>query len=450
MVPLGGDVEGMFNKVLIANRGEIAVRIIRSCKELGIRTVAIFSEPDRDALHTKLADEAHFIGRGPVKESYLNAERVLDAVEKSKAEAIHPGYGFFAEDPDFAETCEKIGVTFIGPPSHIIQKMAVKTSARKAMREAGIPVIMGCDEPVEDDYEALEVAEKIGYPVAVKGVYTGGGRSIHVGYDRTGLAAAFKAARAEAERYSGKPDVYIEKYFNGTRHVEVQILADIRGHVIHLGERDCSIQRRHQKLIEEAPSPATYAGLREVIGNTAVRGAKAVGYASLGTMEFLLQDGNFYFMEVNPRIQVEHPITEMVTGVDLVKEQIRLAAGEELGFGQEDIEVRGWAIECRINAEDPCNNFSPSPGLITRYVTPDEPHVRVDSGIYEGYYVPPFYDSLVSKLIVWGSNRLEAVRRMRWALDNYVIEGIKTTIPFHRSFWDGGHGSDPLFSRRGY
>ncbi len=422
----------MFYKVLIANRGEIALRIIRACKELGIKTVAVYSTADKDSLHVKLADESVCIGPPPSLQSYLNVNAIISAAELTDAEAIHPGYGFLAENTAFAEICENCGITFIGPSSDTMRLMGDKISARQAMIREGIPILPGTKEGVSDVNEAIKIVKKIGFPVIIKATAGGGGRGMKIVHSPVTLPNAFAMARAEAQAGFGNPEVYIEKYCEQPRHVEIQILADKHGNVIHLGERDCSIQRRHQKLIEEAPSTAITPELRKEMGNAAVRAAKAVGYNSVGTMEFLVdRDNNYYFMEMNTRVQVEHPVTEMVTGVDIIREQIRSAAGMKLRYKQSDIKIKGHAIECRINAEDP-HNFSPCPGKISAYHTPGGLGVRVDSFVYDQYSVLPHYDSLVAKLIVHAETRQDAISRMARALDEYIIEGIKTTIPFHK------------------
>lgn len=438
MIWLGG--LNVFEKILVANRGEIAVRIIKTCRKLGIKTVSIYSDADKKALHVKMADEAYHIGPSQPLKSYLCAPKIFNIAQMASSDAIHPGYGFFSENAEFARDCEKKGLTFIGPPVEVLEKMSDKTRARRLMREAGVPVIPGCENSIKDETEALDVAEAIGYPIMIKGVHSGGGRSIRLVKCKEELNTALNYAQRAAQRISGKSEVYVEKFIPNPFHVEVQLVADAHGNIAYLGERDCSIQRRHQKLIEEAPSPIVDSSLRKRMGEAAVRGAKSINYQSLGTMEFLINgDNNFYFIESNDRIQVEHPVTEMVTGIDLIGEQIRLAAGEKLGYSQRDVRIKGWAIECRINAEDPTRNFLPSPGIITRILKPIIPHIRIDSGVYTGYRVPLFYDSLISKVIAWGSDRLEAVTRIKRALNEYVIEGIKTTIPYHLNHWNGGN-----------
>ncbi|AZR73541.1 acetyl-CoA carboxylase biotin carboxylase subunit [Anoxybacter fermentans] len=423
----------MFKKILIANRGEIAVRIIRACREMGIKTVAIYSEADRNALHVQAADEAYCIGPNPSTKSYLNIPNIMSVASIAKVDAIHPGYGFLSENAHFAEVCEECGFVFIGPKPKTIEKMGDKAIARKTMIEAGVPVVPGTEDAIQDIDEAIYKAEEIGYPVIIKASAGGGGRGMRVAYNKEDLIRAINTASAEAEAAFGNAHVYLEKYVEEPRHIEFQILADDYGNVIHLGERDCSIQRRHQKMIEEAPSPALTPELRSKMGEMAIKAAKAANYVNAGTVEFLLdKHNNFYFIEMNTRIQVEHPVTEMITGIDLIKAQIRIAEGHELALTQDDIQIIGTSIECRINAEDPERNFMPSPGTVTRYLPPGGPGVRVDSAVYQGYTIPPYYDSMVGKLIVWGANREEAIDRMKRALNEFVIEGIKTTIPFHK------------------
>jgi len=422
----------MFYKVLIANRGEIALRIIRACKELGIKTVAVYSTADAHSLHVKLADESVCIGPPPSIQSYLNINAIISAAELTDAEAIHPGYGFLSENAAFAEICENCGITFIGPTAESMRIMGDKISARQAVIKEGVPILPGTKEGVHDVAEAVKTAKQIGFPVIIKATAGGGGRGMKIVHSPATLPNAFATARAEAQAGFGNPEVYIEKYCESPRHVEIQVMADKHGNVIHLGERDCSIQRRHQKIIEEAPSTVSTPELRAAMGDAAVRAAKAVNYNSVGTMEFLVdKDNSFYFMEMNTRVQVEHPVTEMVTGVDIVREQIRSAAGIPLRYRQDDIKITGHAIECRINAEDPLK-FSPSPGKITSYHTPGGLGVRVDSFVYDQYTVLPHYDSLIAKLIVHAETREDAIKRMARALDEYIIEGIKTTIPFHK------------------
>ncbi len=422
----------MFHKVLIANRGEIAIRIIRACKELGIKTVAVYSQADIHSLHVKLADESVCIGPAPSALSYLNINAIISAAELTDAEAIHPGYGFLSENAKFAEVCEKCGIVFIGPTAESMRIMGDKISARQAVIKQGVPILPGTKEGVKTVEDAVKVAKEIGFPVIIKATAGGGGRGMKIVHSQAALPNAFATARAEAQSGFGNPEVYIERYCEKPRHVEIQILGDKHGNVIHLGERDCSIQRRHQKLIEEAPSTVVTPEIRKAMGDAAVRAAAAVGYNSAGTVEFLVdKQNNFYFMEMNTRIQVEHPVTEMVTGVDLVREQIRSAAGIPLRFKQEDIQIRGHAIECRINAEDSFK-FTPCPGKITAYHPPGGFGVRVDSFVYDQYTVVPNYDSLIGKLIVHADTREEAIKRMARALDEFRIEGIKTTIFFHK------------------
>ncbi|MFO7765908.1 MAG: acetyl-CoA carboxylase biotin carboxylase subunit [Pelovirga sp.] len=422
----------MFHKILIANRGEIALRIIRACKEMGIKTVAVHSVADHEALHVSLADESICIGPTPSALSYLNMKAIISAAEIADADAIHPGYGFLSENAEFAEICEECGITFIGPSAESMQLMGDKISARKTVTAAGVPILPGTNKSIQSSKEAQQIAEDIGYPVIIKASAGGGGRGMKIVHSPASLANALATARSEAQAGFGKADVYIEKFCEHPRHVEIQVLGDKHGNVIHLGERDCSIQRRHQKLIEEAPCPVLTPELRERMGSCAVAAAKAAGYSSAGTVEYLLDvDGQFYFMEMNTRVQVEHPVTEMVTGVDIIKEQIRSAAGIPLRYRQEDIVIKGHAIECRINAEDP-EKFTPFPGKITGYHTPGGMGVRIESAMYDQYTVLPHYDSMIGKLIVHAETREEAIKRMAMALDEYIIEGIKTTIPFHK------------------
>ena len=420
----------MFKKVLIANRGEIALRVIRACRELGIQTVAVYSEADRDSLHVRFADDDVCIGPPAGRESYLKIPRIIAAAEITGADAIHPGYGFLAENAEFSEICTASGITFIGPTAHQIRVMGDKASARKAMADCGVPIVPGTPGPVEDVDEALALAESIGFPVIIKASAGGGGKGMRVAKDADDFARSFNLARSEALSAFGNGDVYVEKYLLKPRHIEFQILGDTHGNCIHLGERDCSVQRRHQKLIEEAPSPAMTPDLRLRMGADAVRGAKAIDYVGAGTIEMLLDtDGSYYFMEMNTRIQVEHPVTEMLTGVDLVQEQIRVASGLPLRVTELPM-LRGHVIECRVNAEDPMRNFQPSPGKINTFHPPGGPGVRIDSHVYAGYTVPPHYDSLLAKLIVQAPTRAEAVKRMQVALESFIIEGPTTTIPF--------------------
>ncbi len=428
----------MIRKLLIANRGEIAVRIIRAAKELGIKTVAVFSEADKDALHVQMADEAYCIGPTASKDSYLNFTNIMSVATLRDVDAIHPGYGFLAENADFAEICRECNVTFVGPSPEAITKMGTKDVARETMRDAGVPVVPGSRGIVETDEAAIEVAEEIGYPVIIKATAGGGGKGIRIARDEADLIKGLNITRQEAATAFGNPGVYIEKYIEDFRHVEIQVLADNHGNTIHLGERDCTIQRRLQKLVEESPSPALDENMRAEMGEAAVKAAEAVGYTGAGTVEFIYDHTNkkFYFMEMNTRIQVEHPVTELVTGVDLIKEQILVASGEKLEYKQEDITFTGWAIECRINAENPKKNFMPSPGKINMYLPPGGYGVRVDSAVYPGYMIPPFYDSMIAKLITYGNTREEAINRMKRALGEYLIDGVDTTIPFHLRLFD--------------
>jgi len=422
----------MFSKILIANRGEIALRIIRACHELGIRTVAVYSQADRDSLHVRFSDEAICIGGPQSSDSYLNIPAIISAAEITDVEAIHPGYGFLAENPHFAEICESCQITFIGPTPENIRLMGDKMTARTTMQKAGLPIVPGSVAAVKNKEEAIKIAKKIGYPVIIKAAAGGGGKGMRIAHNDIRLVSSLMTARQEAEANFGNSSVYIEKYIEKPRHVEVQILADKYGHTLYLGERDCSIQRRHQKLLEESPSSAVDNKLRKRLGEASVKAVKTVNYVNAGTVEFLLDArGNFYFMEMNTRIQVEHPVTEMVTGIDLVKEQIRTAAGEKLRMQQDNVQIRGAAIECRINAEDYENDFMPSPGKIEVLNLPGGPAVRVDTHIYPGYEISPYYDSLVAKVITHGRNRQEAIRIMQRALSEFTIAPIKTTISFH-------------------
>lgn len=421
----------MFQKILIANRGEIAVRIIRACREMGILSVAVYSEADRDALHTQLADEAVCIGKAASSDSYLNMERILSAAIATKAQAIHPGFGFLSENEHFADMCENCGIIFIGPSGSLIGKMGNKSQARKTMMEAGVPVVPGTKEPVYTAEEGAKIASEIGYPVMIKASSGGGGKGMRIAIDPENFETNFKLAQQESVNSFGDDTMYIEKYIEEPRHIEFQILADKFGNVIQLGERDCSIQRRHQKMIEESPCAVMDEELRKRMGDTAVLAAKAANYENAGTIEFLLdKHKNFYFMEMNTRIQVEHPVTEMVTGIDLVKEQIRIAAGEHLRIRQEDIVLRGHAIECRINAENPEKNFMPCPGTIEELHFPGGNGVRIESALYNGYTIPAYYDSMVAKVIVHGENRMDAIRKMQSALGEVVVEGIVTNLDF--------------------
>ena len=422
----------MVEKVLIANRGEIALRIIRSCRELDIATVAVYSTVDKKALHVQLADEAVCVGDSLSNKSYLNIPNILAAATSRGVDAIHPGYGFLAENDKFAEMCNDHGIIFIGPSPNAIRSMGDKSTAKKTMESVGVPTVPGSKGLLSNVAEAYKLAEEIGYPVIIKATAGGGGRGMRLVEKKANLEKMYKAAQGEAEAAFGNDGLYMEKFIKKPRHVEIQILADRSGNVIHLGERDCSVQRRHQKLLEESPSPAINSSLRKKMGKAAIAAAKSISYEGAGTVEFLVDDNNnFYFMEMNTRIQVEHPVTEMVTGVDLIAEQIKIAGGENLEFNQDDIHLNGHAIECRINAEDPSHNFRPSPGKITGWLPPGGPGVRVDSHVYTGYEIPPFYDSLIGKLIVWGKDRNSAIKRMNRALNECAVTGIPTTINFH-------------------
>jgi len=423
----------MFDKVLVANRGEIAVRVIRALDELGIASVAVYSEADRDAQHVRRAGEAYLLGPGPAAESYLKVDKLLEVVEQSGAQAVHPGYGFLAENAAFAKTLEERGITFIGPPASAIEAMGSKTRARELMKGAGVPIVPGTTDAVETLEDAKAIAEEIGYPIAVKAAGGGGGKGFRVALEPDKLQEAFEGAAREGEKFFSDPTVYLERYLPDPRHVEVQVLADGEGNVVHLGERDCSIQRRHQKLIEESPAPMVDEELRERIGGIAVEAARAVGYRSAGTIEGLLQDGEYFFLEMNTRVQVEHCVTEETSGIDIVREQIRIAAGEPLSFTQDDVVLRGHAIECRINAEDAAKNFAPAPGTVTHYREPSGPGVRVDSGVLSGSEISPLYDPMVAKLIVWDVDRERATARMLRALKEFEIEGVTTLIPFHKA-----------------
>ena len=434
----------MIKKVLIANRGEIAVRIIRACREMGIETVAVYSEADREALHTKLADEAICIGPAASSESYLSMDRIISATIVSGADAIHPGFGFLSENSKFAELCEQCNITFIGPGSKVIASLGNKQEARNTMIAAGVPVIPGSKEPIYDAETGAKIAREIGYPVIVKAALGGGGKGMRVANTPEEFEQSFQTAQKETQMAFGDNTMYIEHFVEHPRHIEFQILADSYGNVVHLGERDCSIQRNHQKLIEESPSIALSEELRQKMGEAAVKAAKAAGYVNVGTLEFLLEkSGNFYFMEMNTRIQVEHPVTEWVTGIDLVKEQIRIASGKKLSFTQDEVKLAGHAIECRINAENPAKGFRPSPGTITDMYLPGGKGIRIDSAIYSGYTIPPYYDSMVAKLIVWAKNRNEAILKMRSALGEVIIEGIDTNVDYqydilnHPDYIDG-------------
>jgi acetyl-CoA/propionyl-CoA carboxylase, biotin carboxylase, biotin carboxyl carrier protein len=428
----------MFSKVLVANRGEIAVRVIRALKEMGIASVAVYSEVDREAPHVEMADEAFLLGPGPAAESYLKVEKLLEVAKQSGAEAIHPGYGFLAENAAFAKACKKAKIVFIGPPAEAIEAMGSKTNAREIMKKAGVPIVPGTTEPVTSPAEAKKIAKEIGYPVAVKAAGGGGGKGFRVAMKEDELEDALEGAAREGEKFFSDPTVYLERYLEDPRHVEVQVLADSKGTVVHLGERDCSVQRRHQKLVEETPAPGVDEAFRERIGKIATDAASAIGYRSAGTIEGLLaRDGDgeaeYFFLEMNTRVQVEHTVTEMATGIDIVREQIRIAAGEPLSFSQEDVQLRGWSIECRINAEAAHKKFAPAPGRITTYREPAGPGVRVDSGVRPGSEISPMYDPMVAKLVVWDADREAATARMLRALDEYEIGGLTTLIPFHKA-----------------
>jgi acetyl-CoA carboxylase biotin carboxylase subunit len=428
----------MMKKVLIANRGEIAVRIIRACKELDMETVAVYSEADRDALHVQMADEAYCIGPHLSKDSYLNFSNIISVAKLTGCDGIHPGYGFLAENASFAELCEQCNITFIGPTSDAISRMGTKDVARETMRKAGVPVVPGSTGIVVDENHGLEIAREIGFPVIIKATAGGGGKGIRVARTEEELVKGIVITQKEAAAAFGNPGVYIEKFIEIFRHVEIQVLADSFGNAIHLGERDCSIQRRMQKLVEEAPSPALSPEIRHQMGDAAVKAALAVNYRSAGTVEFIFDHINqkFYFMEMNTRIQVEHPVTEMVTGIDLIQQQLKVASGERLAYTQDDVKIKGWAIECRINAENPNKNFMPSAGKVEMYLAPGGNGVRVDSAMYSGYSIPPYYDSMVAKLITFADTREEAVAKMKRALSEFVVEGVYTTIPFHAKLMD--------------
>ncbi|MFC2058349.1 acetyl-CoA carboxylase biotin carboxylase subunit [Chloroflexota bacterium] len=430
----------MINRILVSNRSEIAIRVMRACRELGITSIAVYSEADKDALFAKYADEAYFIGPAPATESYLNIKKIIEVARECNADAVHPGYGFLAENPSFAYACEKEGIKFIGPSSKVLELMGNKIVARKEMRKAGVPVVPGTDECVTDFEQASKIAREIGYPVICKPSGGGGGIGMIIVADEGELRTALESSQAIATTTFGLPDVYIEKYVSHPRHIEFQIMADSFGNIIHLGERECSIQRRHQKLIEESPSPIITPQLRTEMGRTAVRAGQWVKYEGAGTIEFIYSDGMYYFLEANTRVQVEHPVTELVTGIDIVKEQIRIASGLPLSMKQDEVRQNGWAIECRINAEDPLNKFTPSPGKLSGYRSPGGIGIRVDSSVYTRYTIPSIYDPLISKLIAWGRDRDEAIARMKRALYEYVILGVKTNIPFHKAVME-----NPLF-----
>ncbi|MFC2122324.1 acetyl-CoA carboxylase biotin carboxylase subunit [Bacteroidota bacterium] len=423
----------MVTKILVANRSEIAIRIMRACREIGIPSVAVYSEADKDALFAKYADEAYFIGAAPASESYLNIKKIMEVARECGADAIHPGYGFLAENPNLAYACEKEGIKFIGPSSKVLELMGNKVAARHEMNKAGVPVVPGTDECVTDFMQARDRAMEIGYPLIVKPSGGGGGIGMIIVAGESELHEALESSKAIATTTFGLGEVYVEKYVSHPRHIEFQILADSHGNVIHLGERECSIQRRHQKLIEESPSPVLTPQVRAEMGAAAVQAARWVNYEGAGTIEFIFSEGKYYFMEANTRIQVEHPVTEMVTGIDIAKEQIRIACGLPLSVTQDEVRMDGWAIECRINAEDPLNNFAPSPGKLKGYRSPGGIGIRVDSGVYQRYSIPSIYDPMISKLIAWGRDRPEAITRMRRALYEYIISGVKTNIPFHKA-----------------
>jgi len=430
----------VFQKILIANRGEIAVRVLRACREMGLRTVAVFSEADRKGLHTRYADEAYCIGPPPAGESYLVIDKIIGAARESGAQAIHPGYGFLAENPRFADRCEKEKIKLIGPSAHAMRTMGSKTLARKTVQAAGVPVVPGTVEPISTEEEVLRVAKEIGFPVMLKATAGGGGKGLRLVRGESELSSALRMAKSEAKSAFSDDSVYIEKYIENPRHVEIQILGDQHGNYVHLGERECSIQRRHQKVIEESPSVIITPEVRAAMGTVAIEAARAVRYEGAGTCEFLVdRNRNYYFLEMNTRLQVEHPVTEMVTGIDIVKEQIRVAAGEKLSFRQEDVKQTGHAIECRVYAEDPDHNFIPCPGEITSLRVPGGPGVRDDSGVYAGFEIPIYYDPIISKLVAWGKDRTEAIARMKRALAAYVVTGVKTTIPFHIRVMNNRH-----------
>ena len=430
----------MFKKILIANRGEIAIRVVRACREMGIRSVAVFSEADRRALHVRYSDEAHFIGPSPASESYLVIDKIIDVARKSDAEAIHPGYGFLAENPRFADRCEKEKIKLIGPSAYAMRTMGSKTLARKTVQAAGVPVVPGTVEPIASEEEVLRVAREIGFPVMLKATAGGGGKGLRLVREEEELRSSLRMAKSEAKSAFSDDSVYVEKYIENPRHVEIQILGDGHGNYVHLFERECSIQRRHQKVIEESPSVIVTPAMRAAMGKVAIEAARAVKYEGAGTCEFLVdRNRNFFFLEMNTRLQVEHPVTERVTGVDIVKEQILVAAGEKLSIRQDNVSQAGHAIECRIYAEDPDRNFFPCPGLITSLRTPGGPGVRDDSGVYEGFEIPIYYDPIISKLVAWGKDRTEAIARMKRALTEYVVTGVKTTIPFHIRVMNNRH-----------
>lgn len=426
----------MFDKILVANRGEIAIRVMRTCRELGVGTAAVFSQADKYALHAKYADEAYFIGPAPASQSYLNMDAIIDAAENAEVDAVHPGYGFLAENHRFAKLCENAGIKFIGPSSSAIKLMGSKIEARNIMRKAGVPVVPGSDGEVKDIDEAMEMGEKIGYPIVLKASAGGGGIGMKVVNNRKKLRDTLESTKAVAKSAFGDSTLFIEKYVERPRHIEFQILADSKGNTIHLNERECSIQRRHQKLIEETPSPIMTGELRDEIGSIAIKAAASIKYENAGTIEFVYSGGNFYFLEMNTRLQVEHPITEITTGIDIVKEQLLIASGEKMSQTQEEVQLRGCAMECRINAEDPLNDFTPSPGKITKYRSPGGPGVRLDSGVRMGYTISPYYDPMISKLVTWERSRYGVIGRMKRALTEYIIAGVTTNIPFHKAVMD--------------
>jgi pyruvate carboxylase subunit A len=429
----------MFDKILIANRGEIAIRIMRACRELDVKSVAIYSDADKTSLYTNYADERYALGNPSPSKSYLNIEKIMDIAIESGAEAIHPGYGFLAENSELGKQCEKNGITLIGPSGKVIESMGDKITSKKLMKKAGVPIIGGTESGVTDIDEATKIAESIGYPIIIKASAGGGGIGMRTVYEEDELVRAIESTQSVASTNFGDSTVFIEKYIEKPRHIEFQILADDYGNTIHVADRECSIQRRHQKLLEEAPSPIMTEELREKMGESAIKAAEYIDYTSAGTIEFLYSQGEYYFLEMNTRIQVEHPITEIITNIDLVKEQLKIAAGNELSYTQKDVKVNGHAIECRINAENPLADFAPNPGKITGYRSPGGPGVRLDSGVYMNYTIPTFYDSMISKLIAWGSNRNEAIARMKRALSEYIILGVKTTIPFHKALLRNKH-----------
>lgn len=444
----------MFTRILIANRGEIALRLIRACQEMGIESVAVYSEADRDSLHVKMADEAVCIGGAPASQSYLHLANIISAAVNRGCQAIHPGYGFLAENDYFAELCLANDIKFIGPPAPVIRLLGDKVKGKEMAQQVGVPVVPGSEGAAGTLEDTIVLAESIGYPIIIKASAGGGGRGMRLAHNKSALKEALGMARLEAGAAFGNDEVYIEKYIEEPRHIEIQILGDEHGNIIHLGERDCSLQRRHQKLLEEAPSSFVDEELRSRLGEAALKAARAANYSSAGTVEFLVdKNKNFYFIEMNTRVQVEHPVTEMVTGIDIVKEQIRIAAGARLGYRQEDVRTSGWAIECRINAEDPANDFRPSPGLVSNYLPPGGPGIRVDSCIYTGYNIPPFYDSMIAKVIAWGRDREEAIARMRRALQELIVQDVATTIPFHlkvldNAFFQRGEVYTNFISRR--